>query len=76
MKIDVPDLSFVPERFIQRVAELAPSAEALVMLENDCLALQMFACLSVLNLSDLPGITPTVAVRDQLDPRATSPDNP
>ena len=31
------------------------------MVENDCLALQMFACLSVLNLSDLPGITPTVA---------------
>ena len=45
------------------------------MVENDCLALQMFACLSVLNLSDLPGITPTVAARDQLDPCATSPDN-
>ena len=45
------------------------------MLENDCLALQMFACLSVLNLSDLPGITPTVAVRDPVDGRTTSPDN-
>ena len=45
------------------------------MLENDCLALQMFACLSVLNLSDLPGITPTVAVRDLDNRRAASPDN-
>ncbi len=75
MKIDVPDLSFVPERFIRPRAKLAPSAEALVIVENDCLALQMFACLSVLNLSDLPGITPTVAVRELHKQRATSPDN-
>ena len=75
MKIDVPDLSFVPERFIRQSAEFAPSVEALVITKNDCLALQMFAYLSVLNLSDLPGITPTVAARHQPNRRATSPDN-
>jgi hypothetical protein len=58
---NVPDLSFVPERFTANV-RLAPSAEALAT-DRCCLALQILSLGQYGNLSDLPGITPTVARR-------------